>query len=218
MTPRLGLTSSTASPILNVRSETEATVPRHKQFDTDEVLDRAVLLFWEKGYEATSVQDLVDHMSINRFSLYDTFGSKHTLFLLALKRFFGQMLEGGLAELETSREGLGSIRAFLDRWIDLLTLSTRSRGCLVINSAIELARRDPETAMQVARHMGRMEEALKAALLRARDLGEIDSAHALRDLARVVTGAVQGMSVMAKSGLDRAGLEGYATVLLATLK
>ncbi len=62
-------------------------MPRVKEFDPDQALDRAMELFWRKGYEATSVQDLVEHMGINRFSLYDTFGSKHELFMAALDRY-----------------------------------------------------------------------------------------------------------------------------------
>ncbi len=60
--------------------------PRHKAFDPSTVLNEAVDVFWTQGYEATSVQDLVDHMGINRFSMYDTFGNKHELFMSACHR------------------------------------------------------------------------------------------------------------------------------------
>lgn len=193
-------------------------MPRPKQFDPDQVLDVAMTLFWEKGYEATSVQELVDHMGINRFSLYDTFGSKHELFLASLDRYFDRVVLERLVELETSEEGIPAIRRFFDRWIDLFASPTGWRGCLVTNSAVELAPHDEETATRVSGTLGRMERALHSALVRAREQGDPETDQDLGDLARVLTGAVQGMAVLAKASLDRRGLQGYARVVLSILE
>ncbi len=95
-------------------------MPRQKQFDPDRALGNAMELFWEKGYEATSVQDLVDRMGINRFSMYDTFGSKHQLFMSAINRYQEVLASTVLAELEDSEQGIGSIRACFSRLVDHL--------------------------------------------------------------------------------------------------
>ena len=93
-------------------------MPRPKAFDPDDVLHKAMQVFWERGYEATSMQDLVDCMGINRFSLYSTFGDKHQLFLAALARYRDKVVARLVDELEWSDAGLAAIRQFFTRLID----------------------------------------------------------------------------------------------------
>ena len=87
---------------------------RPKGFDPAVALDRAAAVFWENGYAATSVQDLVDRMGINRFSLYDTFGDKRALYLAALDHYQRKRGERLIRVLEETPDGLAAIRAYFD--------------------------------------------------------------------------------------------------------
>src|SRR6478672_1527424 len=110
---------------------------RHKEFDCAEVLEKAMEVFWARGYEAASIQDLVEHMGINRQSLYDTFGDKHTLYLQALDRYLE--VEGRkIAELlEQPGSVKRNVRRLFETAIDR-SLADR-RGCFMNNAMSELA-------------------------------------------------------------------------------
>ena len=113
-------------------------MPRVKQFNEDDVLEKAVLLFWEKGYYATSMQDLVSHLGINRASLYDTFGDKQQLFEKALKRYIqtnsdkiDQLLALGLTPIEI-------LKRFFQNVVDTAIQDPNSKGCFVVNTTLSL--------------------------------------------------------------------------------
>lgn len=191
---------------------------RTKEFDPEQALDRAMQLFWRKGYEATSVQDLVDHVGINRFSLYDTFGSKHELFLAALDRYRDRIVSEGLSMLEAPAEGLAAIRRYFKSVLDGAATSAKRRGCLMTNSAIELAPHDAAAAAKVRAHLVRLEAAFHRQLGAARRRGELRARQNLRDLARYLTGAAQGLGVLMKAGRDHAALKSYVAVVLSALE
>lgn len=193
-------------------------MPRHKEFDPEEVLDEAVDVFWESGYDATSVQDLVDRMGINRFSLYDTFGDKHELFLLALDRYRQVVVSDRLAALETSREGLKSIHRYFSDIIDYLFTDKGWKGCLMTNSAVEVAPRDREAAARVSAHLQKMSEGFHHALVRASNKGELKDKKRLRQSAWFLTCTAQGLGVVAKTCRDRTVLEGIVKAALDSLR
>lgn len=175
-------------------------------------------VFWRKGYEAASIQDLVEQMGINRFSLYDTFGDKHQLFLAALERYRQKMAYEKLQPIENSQEGLGAIRRYFS---DILgwALSEQGRyGCLITNSAVEMAPHDQEAAACIRAHLKRMDAVFYKALLRAREKGEIGKTRNLRDLARFLTSSAQGLGVLAKASPERKELEGTLRTIFAALK
>ena len=95
-------------------------MPRPKSFDRDEVLEQAMNLFWDFGYGATSIQDLENHLGINRVSLYREFGSKHDLFLAALDKYCDEVMSSGLAVLTSSSDGLASIRRFFEMTLEAM--------------------------------------------------------------------------------------------------
>ena len=192
-------------------------MPRPKEFDPDQVLEKAMMAFWEKGYQATTVQDLVDRMGINRFSLYDTFGSKHELFLSSLDRYFDGVVLKRLAELEDSGAGTAAIRHFFDGWVELLSSAKGRRGCFLINSAVELAPHDGATRAKIKGDVERLKRAFQSALLRAQEKGELRSGTSPEVLATVLTGHVQGLSVLAKAGLPKGAMQRSCDALLSLL-
>ena len=145
---------------------------RHKEFDTHEALHKAMEVFWSRGYEAASIQDLVKHMGINRQSLYDTFGDKHALYLQALD-LYSQVETRKLFELLEKR---GSVRKALRQLFAGVVEGALGdgprRGCFMSNAMSELAGRCKETAARTCSNMAAMEDVLYRALLRGKKEGD----------------------------------------------
>ena len=191
---------------------------RPKEFDRDVVLDRAMQLFWSRGYEATSIEHLVARMGIRRGSLYGTFGDKRALFFAAIDRYDRVVTAKLLAILDAPGSGKDAIRRFFRLKVDLSLKPGRPRGCLVTNSTAELASRDRAAASRVGAVLTRIEAAFHRAVVRAQQAGEIDPARDPRALARFLTSSAQGLSVMAKACPDRIVLKDIAAVTLAALQ
>jgi TetR/AcrR family transcriptional regulator, transcriptional repressor for nem operon len=193
-------------------------MPRPKAFDPDAALHKAMQVFWERGYAATSMQDLVQGMGINRFSLYSTFGDKHQLFVAALERYRETIVADLVGELEHSAAGLAAIRQFFTRLVNFFAAPRGWRGCLITNTAIELAPHDPQAAAKVQAYVVRLEEAFYRALLQAQQAQQLAVAHACRDLACFLTCSALGLGVLAKTSPGRQALEAYAAVVLSVLE
>src|SRR6266436_1904152 len=144
---------------------------RHKEFDKDEALHKAMEVFWSRGYKAASIEDLVKHMGINRQSLYDTFGDKHALYLQALDRY--SALEG--RKLLLLLEGDGSVKGALRRLfagvVEGSLCAGERRGCFMGNAMSELAGRCKATAARACSNMAAMEDGFYRALLRGKKDG-----------------------------------------------
>ena len=189
---------------------------RTKEFEPLEALDAAMDLFWRKGYELASMRELLDAMGIGRGSFYDTFGDKHTLFLSAIDRF--QEVRTLWVE-ETLHGGeLDSVDEVFSRSLDGLFQFQPPRGCLLANSAVELAPHDPEVAARISDYIRRTEDAFHGALERARDRGEIPSDSDPRALARFLVNTLHGLRVLARAGADREMLEDTVRVALGALR
>ncbi|WP_369199460.1 TetR/AcrR family transcriptional regulator [Streptomyces sp. PU-14G] len=196
---------------------------RPKSFDPDAALDRAVEIFWTRGYEATSVDDLVSGIGIKRQSLYDTFGDKRALYLASLDRYEARLREEMIAVLEAPGEGVGAIESVLRSVIDPREREGMRCGCFLVNAAVEVAMRDPEAALRVHRNAERIESALLAALERASAAGELperraDGRAGLRALARYLANALRGLQVALRMGTPEAELRDVVDVTLSALR
>jgi TetR/AcrR family transcriptional regulator, transcriptional repressor for nem operon len=189
---------------------------RTKEFRPEEALDAAVQLFWRRGYEATSMRDLLDGMGIGRGSFYDTFGDKHALFLASLDRF--EEVRTAWIDEALEGSGLGGIEEVFRRTIEGMVRFEPRRGCLLANTAVELAPHDPEVAARISRHVRRTEEAFAGALVRARGAGEIPAQADPKVLARFLVSNLHGLRVLARAGSDRETLEDAARVALQALR
>jgi TetR/AcrR family transcriptional regulator, transcriptional repressor for nem operon len=201
-----------------ILSQERPTMPRAKAFDPDEALQKAMQIFWEHGYAATSVDTLVQGMGINRFSLYSTFGGKHQLFVAALDRYRDTIVADLVGELEHAVSGRAAIRQFFMRLVNFFASAHGWRGCLITNTAVELAPHDPQAAAKVQAYVVRLEEAFYRALLQAQQTGQLAAPSNCRDLARFLTGAALGLGVLAKTLPGRKALDGYAAVVLSVLE
>ena len=181
---------------------------RPKAFEPEAVLEKAMRLFWKKGFAATSVQDLVERMGINRFSLYDTFGDKRALYLAALDRYQEQRNEGLVRILEDTDDGLAAICRYFEQLATDFGDGADGHGCFVQQATLELAGRDADVAARVRTFHLRQEKAIHAALKRAQAEGRLPERRNLRDLARFLYAAGQGLIVMGRSGHDAGGTAG----------
>jgi TetR/AcrR family transcriptional regulator, transcriptional repressor for nem operon len=172
---------------------------RTKEFDPDAALQRALELFWERGYEATSMSDLVEHLGIGRASLYATFGSKHDLYVRALARYNEAQDPNPVELLSQPGPALPAVRSLIERYADEATRDGRQRGCMVVNAATELVPGDEQVARFVESSWTSLESALTSALIRARAQGEHSPEADPRTLARFVLVLLQGMRVIGKS-------------------
>ncbi|MEU7888512.1 TetR/AcrR family transcriptional regulator [Microbispora bryophytorum] len=191
---------------------------RTKEFDPDVVLERALDLFWRRGYEATSMADLVEHLGIGRASLYATFGGKHDLYVKALERY-AQTRDPNLVEL-LSQPGpaLPAVRTLVERYTEESIRDRDRRGCMIVNAATELLPDDEPVARLVEASWTGLETALTSALIRARAQGEISAESDPRVLARFVLVFLQGVRVMGKGHGDAARLRDAAAQVLAMLR
>jgi TetR/AcrR family transcriptional repressor of nem operon len=187
-----------------------------KEFEPQEAVDAAMQLFWCKGYGATSMRDLLDAMCIGRGSFYDTFGDKHALFLAALDRFENARTSWMDEALEGS--GLGGIGEVFRQTVESLVGFEPRRGCLLANTAVELAPHDAEVAARISRYVRRTEEAFTDALVRAQGAGEIPADSDPKVLARFLVSNIHGLRVLARAGSDRRTLEDAARVALEALR
>ncbi len=178
-------------------------MPRRRSYDRTRLLDRAVRVFWEKGYAGTSVRDLVDATGVQRYGLYESFGAKHGLFLSALERYQDTVISGLLREIERPGAALPEILAFLDRLSSTAGRPGAARGCLLCNTAAELGEDDVEAAQRVDVYSRRLAAAFRAALIRARTLGQVPTDLNADRLARFLTGVVVGGSVHARTAEGR---------------
>mgnify|MGYP002624195552 CR=1 FL=1 len=190
---------------------------RPREFEREDVIAKALGVFWRKGYQATSVQDLVDATRLNRGSLYDTFGDKHGLFLEAVRHYRRNITAQRLARLEEPGNARRRIAAFFDDMVEFSVGEGRLLGCLMTNSAIELAPHDRDTRLAVAGGMAATEAAFRRVLKRARKNGEISADKSPSDLARFFTTTANGLRVLAKVQPDQAALRAAVRVALTVL-
>jgi len=191
-------------------------VSRTKEFDVDEALHDALGLFWRKGYEATSVADLVEHLGIAKASLYATFGNKHDLYLRALDRYVRTTDAQVVDELSAPGPALPAVRALVLRHVEEILTDQVRRGCLVVNSAVELPG-DVAVAERVGRSWDTLEVALTLALSRARAQGELAAHRDPRALARLLLAVLQGLRVLGKGPSASERLRDAASVVLSIL-
>ena len=192
-------------------------VGRPKEFDQQIALERAMKVFWAHGYEATSVQDLLDAMQISRGSMYDTFGDKHALFASAMEHY-GRTVTCGLEEmLAVPGSPLGNVRKAMSSIVEQ-ALNGSCRGCLATNTAVELSQHDAQVSRAVTAILRRIEKAFQRTLQSAVTAGELKRTSDTRALARFLTGTVQGVVVMGKASASRGTLKDIVTVALSVLE
>lgn len=176
---------------------------RNKEFDKTKVLDKAVFTFWKRGYANTSIQNLVDEMGINRRSMYTTFGDKHQLLMLSLKRYFEVNSNNVNQKIQAESTLRGKIFALFNVYSSNNT--SRPKGCFIVNSAIELAQFDTDVLNLINNYFQAEINFIESVLVKfEKDLAENTD---FFKLAMILQNALVGIRVVAKSGFSSQQLE-----------
>lgn len=172
---------------------------RTKDFDENEVLTKAIQIFWYKGYNGTSMQDLVDGLGISRSSLYDTYTDKHTLFIKALESYQSNGLSGLQDIIKHTSSAKETIKKLLEFASTAMLGDKQQKGCFLVNAEVEVAPHDAEVNKLVCNNDKQMEDAFFKVIQKGKDSGEITNQQDARALARFIFNALKGMRVTAKS-------------------
>ena len=166
---------------------------RPREFDIDEALDAATGAFWVRGYEATSLADLMQAMGLQKGSIYKAFGDKHALFLCALQRYLDRMYQAQRETLASAASPRAALQAWLDRLIEAAPAEGSScRGCLAVNTLVELGPHDAQARALLEAHFERVRRLLAERIRQGQELGEIrrdvDAGEGARFLLTMVAG------------------------------
>lgn len=192
-------------------------MPRPREFYIDAVLERAMQVFWSKGYEATSLDDLCDATGLGRSSLYAAFGDKRNLLRQSLARYANNGAERIEKTLTTIVPFRAALSELLTAFIDAIVAGPGRRGCFIGNCAAELARHDRGAMQDVRKALARNEGYFRAALAAAQSRGELSPKADVNALARFLTSSIQGLRLVGKANPDRELLEDIAAVMLRCL-
>lgn len=190
---------------------------RTKTFDQTEALGEAMGLFWEQGYEATTIRDVSARAGISPSSLYATFGDKHEVYLAALDSYRGAEVEQTRRMLAEPRPVRETLRWMFSELIDSLMADAGQRGSFTLNAAVELGGRDPVVAGRLREHFDDIRALLADRLAVARRDGELAAHHDPADLAHYLLFGLYSLALMVKVYPDRAYLERTAALTLAVL-
>lgn len=186
---------------------------RPREFDEDTALDHAMDVFWRKGYQATSTDDLMDAMGIGRGSFYNTFGSKRKVYLRTLDRYLDVLEEGGpyrmLRELEP---GAPALEGLLGSYLDSVASEHGNHGCYFVHVAKEHRGQDPEVRAAIRRGIAKMKGILTGHIEAAQEQGVLPSHLDASRAALMMMAVAWGSHVLIEAGapedevLDMAGL------------
>ena len=190
---------------------------RTKDFDEVEVLNKAICLFWHKGYNGTSMQDLVDELGISRSSLYDTYGDKHTLYLKALEAYQQSAGKEFCNIINNAGSAKKAIKQLLEWIAGNLLNDNQSKGCFMVNAQVENAAHDPEVNAIVCRNDQQIEGAFYKVIKEGQESGEISNKQDAHALARFIINTVNGMRVSAKSTTDKTFFDDIISTALRVL-
>jgi TetR/AcrR family transcriptional regulator, transcriptional repressor for nem operon len=190
---------------------------RLREFDETKAIDGAVDCFWARGYEATSVRDLAGHMGIGGASLYNAYGGKRALFVRALARYADRSMRERIARLEGGGQPKEAIRAFLAEIIERSLADRDRKGCLLVNSALDVAPHDAEIGKVVAGYLDEIRAFFRRNIEAGRSAGQMPRNLDADAVATHLLGVLLGLRVLARTMPDRALLEGVVRPALGLM-
>ena len=192
-------------------------MPKVKQFDEAEVLKKAKEVFTEKGYNGTSMDDLVQATGLSRSSIYDTFGDKHGLFLKTLDQYRSAQL-GDLKQLQAKTDSpKKKIRVIFDYLVKDMLSDEERKGCMLVNVSMEMSCVDKEIANAALQNMEEMEEQFYKLVKEGQTKGEIAKNASPKALARYLYSSLMGLRIVGKSRPDAEALRETVKVILSML-
>ena len=187
---------------------------RPREFDEAEALDRAMVVFWKKGYRNTSLDDLLEAMGIQRGSFYNTFGSKRETYLRTIDRYTEFMFNGGpFTQAAHMEPGLGALAAMCDSYIDSVTGDAEPRGCFCAHVSKEHRGNDPAIQQVIAKGIEQMRGLVKRSIEAAKRDGDLPEEVSAEGMATLFMSVAWGIHVMAEAGVPKEDLKTAASQL-----
>jgi TetR/AcrR family transcriptional regulator, transcriptional repressor for nem operon len=190
---------------------------RPREFEEKAVLDAAVQCFWSRGYEATSVRDLAEKMGITGASLYNAFGDKRALYRRALDHYVEPSFGDRIGRFEGKLPPREAIGAFFKEIIERSLSDTERKGCMLVNTALEMAPHDPEFQRVVAEVLVQADGFFQRCAAAGQKNATISPSQAAEDLARLLLSMLLGIRVLARTRPERKLLEGLIRPVFALL-
>ena len=187
---------------------------RPRSFDRNEVLDAAVLVFWEKGYDGASIEDLTGAMGINRPSLYSTFSNKRGLFIEAIDRYAATRGNRAFSAFRLEPDSRKAVAGFFEASIECATEEGKPRGCLINTVATDAAENDGELRDKLSKMFSRTDGAIAERLEANRDGGPSGTPHP-EGLARMAHSVTHSIMTRARAGASRVELAEIANSFMA---
>ncbi|WP_350335148.1 TetR/AcrR family transcriptional regulator [Coralliovum pocilloporae] len=190
---------------------------RPQEFDKREVLEKAMALFWERGYTATSIQDLTTHTGLSKASLYNAFESKDGFFRAVIEHYIETRQKRRLERLKEASPGYDAIDTFFHELVQAKTERDRRLGCLLTNTAVELGPHVSYVEDRLSRAFNNVEDVFRQALQKGIEDGSISDEADIETLAGALSTAIQGIRVLARCGTDEASLQKTAETYLTLI-
>ena len=189
---------------------------RPREFKTEQVLEAAMQQFWRAGYEATSLQDLLEVMHLSKSSLYQTFGSKHELFLRSIDFYQQSLVDEIHKSLINSRTSKTFLKNLLENVIAEAALK-KKKGCLLVNTVNELSYRDKKVSKAVSVAFNNVENVIRLAVEQGKKEGTIKTSVRTETLVNYIITNISGLRTMVKSGVDEARLSSVVSMIMKTV-
>ncbi len=191
---------------------------RTKDFNEEEVLEKALHIFWQKGYNGTSMQELVDGLGISRSSMYDTYTDKYTLFIKALERYSKNGFQELKQKIDQAPSSKAAIKNIFQMIVDESLFDKDHHGCFAVNACTEKAPDDKIITRIFNENLQTAEEFFYEVVTKGQESGEIANRTDARALARFLINNISGIRVAAKAGVDKKVYDDIVNVALSVLE
>lgn len=191
---------------------------RNKEFNQEETLQKAMTVFWAKGYSATSMQDLVDGLGISRSSMYDTYGDKEALFYAALENYARRELKVLSSVFMDAESPLQGIQNLLSGIVTESIADTMHKGCFIVNAIGELPVCNAKVKTLVNGTLDKMTDEVATMIDAGQKAGQINTTHTPAQWAAFITNTIAGLRVAARGGADVKSLTDIAAVTISVLR
>ncbi len=193
-------------------------MPWEKTFDTDDVIARAIKVFWHKGYAAASMADLTKAMGINKGSLYNAFGSKQKLFVRALQQYDRDRTQRTLSKMLAEEAPLDAINGLFEHVISHNCGNPDNKGCLLVNTALELPHHDADIQEMVTKSLDNLKDFFEKNIIRGQTNGSIPEHINPQTTAHVLRSLIVGLQVLSRGASDPEAFEAVKVQVINTLR
>ncbi|QUR67364.1 TetR/AcrR family transcriptional regulator [Mycobacterium spongiae] len=182
------------------------------------MLSDVMRLFWQKGYEKVSMEEIVQVSGLNRYAIYQNWGGKAELYAMCLRQYSEMFIETAFAPLASGSGGLDDIRAAFDTSLALFDTGDSANGCMACRALVEPVYEAPAITEQVETHFSTIKTLFAQALARARERREIAEDADIDALAEYLVGIVQGAQLFGLRGVDKSTVDSYFRIAVAALQ